>query len=106
MEGVFARQDDDRARRGRGAKFSPAREANRALALRDRVPHLGRNFVQLLRDAGNRRPGTRPLFRHSFVVAFQVEPVDEQTDEPDAAHDADPEAYGFVRLATGVATVR
>ena len=106
MKSVFAGQDDHRPRRGRGAKLSPAREADRALALRDRVPHLGGHFIQFLRDAGHRRSGARALYGDALVVAFQVEPVYSQTDETEPAHDADPEAYGFVRLATGVATVR
>ena len=105
VEGVFAGQDDHRPRRGRGAKLSPAREADRALALRG-CSHLGGHFLQLLRDARHRRSGARAFYRHSLVVAFQVEPVYSQTDETEPAHDADPEAYGFVRLATGVATVR
>ena len=81
MKRVFAGLDDPRPRRGRGAKLSPAREADRALALRDRVPHLGGHFIQFLRDAGHRRSGARALYGDALVVAFQVEPVYSQTDE-------------------------
>ena len=85
MKSVFAGQDDHRPRRGRGAKLSPAREADRALALRDRVPHLGGHFIQFLRDAGHRRSGARALYGDALVVAFQVEPVYSQTDETEPA---------------------